>query len=119
MRFILLLIQPVESADAYFRVGACTGQVYANHTVFFSTEGTDPSLVDRDRNCQNREAYVDATSHGGNAAGEPAARFSTPIGLPLLARIESIRQAEVDVGTQAAPNAPPRSTRLGEKPAVE
>src|SRR5579871_7031044 len=41
-----------------------------------------------------------------------------PAGLPLLASTESIKQAVVELGTQAAPRAPPRLTSVGAKPIV-
>src|SRR6202008_3336215 len=39
-------------------------------------------------------------------------------GLPLLANTESIKQPVAELGTQAAPNAPPRFARAGAYPVV-
>src|SRR5207302_10533719 len=44
--------------------------------------------------------------------------FPLLAGLPLLANTESSRQLVVELGTQAAPNAPPRFTRAGAYPTV-
>ena len=45
-----LLVERVEGQDARFGVGASAGWVDANHCIFLSAEGTDASLVDRERN---------------------------------------------------------------------
>src|SRR5579872_305574 len=72
-----LLVERVEGQDARFGIGARTGWVDANHTVFLSAEGADTSLVDRQRNCQSDVSNVDATSDRARTSRELIARLST------------------------------------------
>ena len=65
-----LLVERVEGQDARFGVGARTGWVDANHTVFLSAERANTSLVDGDRNCQGDVSNVDATSNRSGTSRE-------------------------------------------------
>src|SRR5580704_17623443 len=56
----VLLIQRVEGEDGRFRSRASSSRVDANHCIFRSTEAANAGLVPRERNGEDRIAYVGA-----------------------------------------------------------
>ena len=108
-----LLVERVEGQDARFGVGASARRVDTNHCIFLSAEAANAGLVDRKRNGNDRIAYVDATHNRARASGERISALTAGCRVTVVGDTESIRQAVVELGTQAAPKAPPRLVRAG------
>ena len=106
---IVLLVQRVEGEDARFRVRALSGRVDTHNGVFLGAEATNTGLVDRDRRRLNGVANVDAVHRGSRTGREHVARLSAASGIAVV-RHHGVKQAVVELGVQAAPKAPPRST---------
>jgi len=106
---IVLLVQRVKRKDARFGVRALSRRVDTNDSVFLSAEAANTGLVDRNWRRLNGVANVDAVDRGSRSGREHVARLSAASGIAVV-RHHGVKQAVVELGVQAAPKAPPRST---------
>ena len=92
-------MQWVEGENTRLRVAACPCRIDPHHRIFLRTEGANPGLIDSDRPGMVHPTF---TPFAAVPVVDKQPLSPVPTMLPLFAKTESIRQAGVELGLQAA-----------------